>query len=524
MYTRFFHLNARPFSISPDPAFLYNSRWHQEGLAHLRYGIEVGGGFVVLTGEVGTGKTLLCHCLLQHLPATVDLALILNPCLDALELIAGICDELSIPYRAEQHSLKYLVDVLNKHLLSAHAKGRRTVVMIDEAQNLSLAVLEQIRLLTNLETSTEKLLQIILVGQPELQELLKRPDLRQLNQRITARYHLQTLDLNETSNYIRYRLNICQGDPTIFKSAVIAKIFKLSGGIPRLINKLCDRALLGAYTLGVKQVTPKIIDQAAKEMLMITRQKNRWFGYSLFGMLSLAIILPGLSMVLSGMHGIRLNNQSMTSPVVKSNDLQPGSMSALLAQQDLTLTVALKNALRYNRIVFSENQVVDCDSLARMSLHCLMDRAGLKEILALQRPAILELDNAPGQKQFVLLIGLRGKYAAIYADTERVVPLVDLLRNWNGYYLVLWEPPLPGILTVSPYQTSPAVAWLRQYLDAHAAIVKNRDFFDKELVSKVIAFQQQHHIVADGVVGGRTLIHLQNQYQSEHFPQLTVSD
>ncbi|HEY5141064.1 MAG TPA: AAA family ATPase, partial [Methylococcales bacterium] len=198
MYNQYFHFSELPFSIAPDPHFIYMSPRHQEGLAHLLYGINVGGGFVALTGEVGTGKTTLCHCLLQQLPKNIDIALILNSKLNAIELLATICDELGIIYDKNQHSLKILIDLLNQHLLTAHANGRRTVLLIDEAQNLSMEVLEQIRLLTNLETSKTKLLQIILVGQPELKELLKRRDLRQLNQRITARYHLQPLSLDET--------------------------------------------------------------------------------------------------------------------------------------------------------------------------------------------------------------------------------------------------------------------------------------------------------------------------------------
>ncbi|MGR8941962.1 MAG: ExeA family protein, partial [Gammaproteobacteria bacterium] len=267
MYKQYFHFSELPFSIAPDPHFMYMSRRHQEGLAHLLYGITVGGGFVALTGEVGTGKTTLCHCLLKELPDNIDIALILNPKLNAIELLANICDELGVAYDKTQSSLKLLVDALNHYLLAAHAAGRRTVLLIDEAQNLSMEVLEQVRLLTNLETSKTKLLQIILVGQPELKQMLRRQDLRQLNQRITARYHLLPLTFNETRAYIRHRLRVCGGDPELFKERAIRKVYRLSTGIPRLINILCDRALLGAYADNAQTITPGMIKHAAKETL-----------------------------------------------------------------------------------------------------------------------------------------------------------------------------------------------------------------------------------------------------------------
>jgi general secretion pathway protein A len=172
MYLKHFNLTDRPFAITPDPRFLYLSARHREALAHLLYGLGEGGGFVQLTGEVGTGKTTICRCLLEHVPDNVDLALVLNPKVTAYELIATVCDELGIDYPLENSSIKTLTDVLNRYLLEAYAQGRRTVLIIDEAQNLSADVLEQVRLLTNLETATQKLLQIILIGQPELRTLL----------------------------------------------------------------------------------------------------------------------------------------------------------------------------------------------------------------------------------------------------------------------------------------------------------------------------------------------------------------
>ncbi len=275
MYKQHFGIAEKPFSLTPDPRFLYMSRVHEEALAHLLYGVSEGGGFVLLTGEVGTGKTAMCRCLLNQLPENVDLALILNPRITEAELVASICEELEVDFPADTDSLKVLTDALGAYLREAHARGRNTVVMIDEAQNLAPALLEQLRLLTNLETEKQKLLQIILVGQPELNDILARPDMRQLYQRITARFHLQPLGLDDTRAYIRHRLAVAGLTAPVFNAQAADAVHKASGGIPRLINSICDRCLLAAYADGRRDVDRRMVKAAAMEVLGVPRRRPR---------------------------------------------------------------------------------------------------------------------------------------------------------------------------------------------------------------------------------------------------------
>ena len=269
MYYRYFGLQEEPFSIAVNPKYLFMSARHRDALAHLLYGVGTGGGFILLTGEVGTGKTTINRCLMQQLPADTDMSIILNPALNAEELLATACDELGIEYDRENSSLKDLTDRLHAFLLENHRQGRNTVLLIDEAQHLQFEVLEQIRLLTNLETNTRKLLQIILVGQPELGTMLAKPELRQLNQRISARYNLKALDLKETDSYIRHRLQVAglPANQELFPRAVVKAIYRKSRGIPRLINMLCDRTLLGSYGQNKSKVDLKMLQQAANEVL-----------------------------------------------------------------------------------------------------------------------------------------------------------------------------------------------------------------------------------------------------------------
>ncbi|MGY6274863.1 AAA family ATPase [Methylomonas sp. MgM2] len=511
------------------------SERHQEGLAHLLYGINMGGGFVALTGEVGTGKTTLCRCLLQQLPDKVDIALILNPKLNAIELLSTICDELGIGYTERQQSLKSFVDKINEHLLDAFSKGRTTVLLIDEAQNLSLEVLEQIRLLTNLETSKAKLLQILLVGQPELKQLLNRPELRQLNQRITARHHLLPLSYDETKAYIRHRLTVCNGDPSLFKDSAIRKVYQLSAGIPRIINVLCDRAMLGAYATNVRKITTDIINHAARETLGLRRQ-NR-FVVAILSIVLLSGVATGFyflyrhtflfrpaQLLASSKPQLTRQPPFIAKPEQQSvnRHLNSNDFSDWLENPGLSLNQAIKQALSLWHQEVPDETNLACDTLPG-EFRCFPDKSNWKELLELDRPAILEFSLNSGDKRYALLVGTTKHQTILGFNGDVTFPLADLMKFWNGNYLIIWQPPLPDLLAITPSSQSDEVVWLRQQLSIISGAESNNDsssIFDESLRAQVMDFQRAHQLTTDGIVGARTLIHLENQTQPERSPHL----
>lgn len=523
---------------------------HQEGLAHLLYGINYGGGFVALTGEVGTGKTTLCHCLLQQLPENIDIALILNPKLNAIELLATICDELRIAYDTQTQTLKSLVDALNQHLLNAHANGRRTVLVIDEAQNLSLEVLEQIRLLTNLETTKIKLLQIILVGQPELKDLLNRPELRQLNQRITARYHLLPLTLEETRTYIRHRLMVCKGNPDLFSDNAIKKIFQLSNGIPRVINIISHCALLGAYSQDTKTISPDIIKRAAKETLAFKNDTP--------SLLKPLMVALALSCVAAGLYfGNQIVNKQTTlnhkalptparapsapidiqhvaapktqpepskpKPVEKTQPKTPqATFASWLENPALTLNQGISNALTAWKKDIPQGQQIDCDYAKKVGLNCLFAKGNWKDLLTYNRPAILEFTTASDSKRYALLSAIKDGNPTLTFDGDHHFPLADVLSLWNGYYVLLWRSPIPANM-LYPGQVSENVVWLRQQLTKIDGInqdTKSPQYFDYNLKARVVEFQRKNQLMQDGKVGMQTIFHLDSATGADGSPHL----
>ena len=544
MYKQYFHFSELPFSISPDPHFIYMSARHQEGLAHLLYGMDFGGGFVALTGEVGTGKTTLCHCLLQQLPKNIDVALILNSKLNVLELLATICDELGIVYNQSQLSLKPLIDLLNHYLLTAHANGRRTVLLIDEAQNLSLEVLEQIRLLTNLETSKTKLLRIVLVGQPELKDLLKRQDLRQLNQRITARYHLQSLDLEETRSYIHHRLLVSNGQQDIFKETAIRKIYKLSSGIPRLINILCDRALLGAYSTNTTVVTPTIVSAAAKEVLVGDNKKTVHLGV----FLSLLLLVGMVTSIYFINYRPKIIKQTLLSSTVKAVEqfaipkvekstpsiekiqslpiAKAPSFSEWINNPSYTLDAALINALKNWGKTIPNNGKIDCHTLETTGLHCVLGQANWKDILALNHPIILEFTLTDNKKHHALVTGFGQNQTMIQFTNKISYPVADVLKYWDGYYLALTAPPEPVVREIKSHQASNDVLWLRYVLntfDQKNATVNKPRVYDDELSLRIKNFQHHYHLTEDGKVGAKTLEQLKALARTFDFFHLEIT-
>jgi general secretion pathway protein A len=556
MYLEHFNLTERPFSITPDPRFLYMSARHREALAHLLYGLGDGGGFVQLTGEVGTGKTTICRCLLEQIPDNVDLAVVLNPKVTAIELIATVCDELGIGYDADNVSIKSLTDVLNRYLLDAYARGRHTVLIIDEAQNLSADVLEQVRLLTNLETSTQKLLQIILIGQPELRSLLAREDMRQLAQRVTARYHLEPISREETDAYIRHRLQICGSSQTVFNKGAVNKIQHLSGGIPRLINVLCDRSMLGAFVEGRAQVDAKVVKKAASEVLAESHDDKEDSSRLplLLGLLSILLII-GLatgyqSWKRSEVATVVADDASVSTPAadvpgkvvpaaapnlsaeeiadVVEEVPEPRSLATLLTEADSSYyRSAWTELFALWSVVLPESVEPDfCDFARQYGLLCLEEQGNWNALRQFDRPVILTLVAADGERVAVLLQHLDDSVAEVIIGDElyRLTP-DQVKQNWYGEFTLLLQGPPGGRLFLRAGDRDPVVSWIRDQLEVAQGIklpVADPLDFDYALQREVLAFQRDHGLTADGVVGKYTMIHLNTASGREGVPRLTL--
>ena len=540
MYTQYFGLRENPFALAPDPRYLYLSLRHQEALAHLMFGITQGGGFVQLTGEVGTGKTMMVRALLERLPDNIDVALVLYPFLSVEEFIAAICDDLRVP-RPEKAGVKALIDALNQYLLENHAKGRRTVLVIDEAQNLSHEVLEQVRLLTNLETTKEKLLQILLVGQPELNSLLAQQDLRQLAQRITAHYNLKSLLPRESAEYVLHRLRVARARTPLFTRSALSAIHRLSNGTPRLINILADRALLGAYAGGKNRISAGIVRQAAAE---IGRPPSRT-QYAMIGGAAAALvagvtfagwqfiardIAPSAPAPIVAAIAPASSEASVPAAEAKPAEAAPTHTLESLLQDpstvldtDTALTALFSQWRKdYDRIPGKTG----CERALSAGLRCAYASGNWNNLRQLNRPAIIELMDADSRRHHVLVSALKGDQAVLDLGGQAYeFPLAEVDRYWYGKYLVLWTPPPTGEQTLRRGMRGPGIVWLREALaryDGRPPTSKS-NVFDAELEQEVKRFQRKHQLADDGVVGRFTLIQLDGYDASGAPPLLSKS-
>ena len=545
MYSSHFQLDEEPFSITPDPAFVYMSARHREALGHLLYGTGRHGGFVQLTGEVGTGKTTIVRTLLAQDLDSVEAAVILNPRQSEHEFLASICDELQVEYDPDA-SQKVLVDALNARLLESHRAGRRTVLIIDEAQNLNRDVLETVRLLTNLETHKEKLLRIMLVGQPELAELLARDDLRQVAQRITARFHLTSLEAAETREYIAHRLRTAGGNPALFDEAAMARVHALSRGTPRLINILCDRALLGAYAAGAQRVSRELVDRAAEEVFgdggaARGAKLPAWALPTALAVLIVAVTLafwprspeapvaaaaPPAAIVTAESEPAVAQPTAEVAPAdtdsTGTKDPEPDPTPAVGGLDEL-LEVLVSNwdaAIPATAPTF-------CEGAAAAGLRCYRARGDWSLLRTLNRPAILTLAGADGEPEHVLLQSLDGDSATLRTEdgTTENLGTAALDQRWIGDFLLLWRPDSPRALLSQATEGEP-VRWLRAKLNriaGQAVVDADSGAYDEAVIRQVAAFQRSRALDIDGLVGTQTMIALNDADPDWSAPRLVAA-
>jgi general secretion pathway protein A len=542
MYATFFGLSKEPFSIAPDPRFLFMSEQHREALAHLLYGLGGGGGFVLLTGEIGAGKTTVCRCFLEQVPERCAVAYVFNPKLTATELLQTVCGEFGIPAPADSGSVKAHVDALNAFLLALHGRGRQAVLVIDEAQALSADVLEQLRLLTNLETAERKLLQIILIGQPELRGMLARPGLEQLAQRVTARYHLGPLSFAETRQYIRHRLSVAGPNaPLPFDKATLLRIYKLSGGVPRRINLLADRAMLGAYAQARAQVDKRTVDQAAREVFGAT-EAPAWRRRSV-ALAALLLLVGGGAALLAleqreaaapGARGASPSGAAASgasaagaAPAVGALPLAgtppPAPAASAAAQARSADSVALpaasdaaevlaaahaQEAMAWRELALRWNVAIGegepCAAVAQAQLACFRSAAGgLAVVRQLARPGIVTLYRSGAAPVYAVLAALDEQRATLEVGKRRfVLTLPALASAWRGEFATFWRVP-PGWREGQPAIAAPgARAWLERQLSAVGVDPA------RTLRERVFAFQLAQGLPPDGHAGPMTLMRL----------------
>jgi general secretion pathway protein A len=515
MYLEFYGLKEAPFSITPDPRYVFLSERHRDALAHLLYGIGKGGsgGFVQLTGEVGTGKTTICRLLLEQLPENTRVALVLNPKLSPIELLETIGEELKLDISGVKGSLKGLVDTLNTYLLDAYAQGLRVVLIIDEAQNLSSESLEQVRLLTNLETPTQKLLQIILLGQPELRDELNKAELRQLAQRITARYHLTPLDRDEAEAYVRHRLAVAGCVRTPFSRLGLRALYRRSNGIPRVINVIADRALMAGYAREQSTIGERLVDRAADETMpgntrYWVRRYGRWAAAALIAMAIAASVQlwrhrPAPAPVVEAQATVIAPSADpltqLRNSIAHNPDVDLDAWTQLLARWQVNSSqVAVRDAAK-------------CQPVLSAGLDCLHGFGSIDQIARFDRPMLL-IVHQNDARTAAMLVDVRGDNVRLEIDgIVHEVKKNELAEVWSGEFMAIWR--LPGDVPVAlrPGDAGPGVAWVKQRLatmDKGKSSDAGPAYFDAALEERVRKLQTAYGIKPDGLIGPETLFAL----------------
>ncbi|MEC5217872.1 general secretion pathway protein A [Actimicrobium sp. GrIS 1.19] len=529
MYQRFFGLKQIPFSIAPDPRYLFMSERHREALAHLLYGLNGGGGFVLLTGEIGAGKTTVCRLFLEQIPARCNVAYIFNPKQTVIELLQSICDEFGVrvaPRDSGVATVKDFIDPLNTYLLKTHAVLQNNVLIIDEAQNLSADVLEQLRLLTNLETNERKLLQIILIGQPELRTMLAKPELEQLAQRVIARFHLDALSVDETALYIAHRLAVAGSkSASPFSRSAMRRIHQRARGIPRRINLLCDRALLGAYAGGKQDVDARTIETAAREVFSFDVQSRLIAGVpwhqSVAGVVVGALIVAGAVLALERQpvtSRIARKTPAVVAPPVAEPKPAPVVAPAtppkpvepiVLSSDVRDLATAYRRLGRFWQLTVAGTD--PCRALLKQQVYCFVSSKGLDEIRELDRPVILTLRDDEKKEYYALLAGLETDNALLQiGGVYEKVTLAALERRWAGEYHTLWRGPAGYHKEVRTGDRGPEVDWLAARIatiNATAAPAPDQPYGDA-LGASIRQFQQSQGLQADGIAGPKTFMRL----------------
>jgi general secretion pathway protein A len=527
MYTNFFSLKQAPFSIAPDPRYLFMSERHREALAHLLYGVKGGGGFVLLTGEIGAGKTTVCRCFIEQVPANCRLAYIFNPKLTVEELLQTICDEFNVAAGASA-GVKGYIDAINRYLLDSHAQGNNNVLVIDEAQNLSPAVLEQLRLLTNLETSERKLLQIILIGQPELRTMLARPDLQQLAQRVIARYHLGPLSVGETAAYVAHRLAVAGVNAaTPIPASLAPLVHSLSHGVPRRINLLCDRALLGAYVENSPQVTRKILRRAAAEVFVGEKKLAplpRWQvlagGVMAGALLGVVVAWIGRPREPAAMP------VSRAAPAVVATVAKAPVPAPRPAVQGLAAQAREADALRELALQWGQGLAPGepCQAALKANLRCYQGKGGVYELRLLDRPAVVALHDGARQG-YAVLTAIDERSVTLAANGKRqVLDLAEFVQRFDGAFTTFWKVPRGFRDQVVAGDHGADVDWIAGQLARlnRSAAPRVDQPLDARTREWLRVFQQQQNLKADGVAGPRTYMRL-NQLSGVDEPRLLAA-